>query len=93
MTTSDATTAGHKQAAFIFYLCSMQHDDGSRAADSGKENSDLFGSLPFFYDAYVLMIDMENHIMVEAHHWRTFLLMPSMAEFPFYKRIWNSSEK
>ena len=30
--------------------------------------------------------------MVEAHHWRTFLLMSSMAEFPFYKRLRNSSE-
>ena len=36
MTASDATTVGHKQAAFIFYLCSGERKDGSRAADSGK---------------------------------------------------------
>ena len=36
MTASNATILGHKQAAFIFYLCSTQHDDGSRAADSGQ---------------------------------------------------------
>ena len=92
MSVSNATTLGHKQAAFIFYSCSAQRDDGSRTADSGKQNSDLLGSLPV-YDIYVLRIDMEKHIMVEAHHWRTFLLMSSMAEFPFYKRLRNSSEK
>ena len=36
MTASNATILGHKQAAFIFYLCSARQDDGSRTADSGK---------------------------------------------------------
>lgn len=36
MSVSNATTLGHKQAAFIFYSCFAQRDDGSRTADSGK---------------------------------------------------------
>jgi len=68
-------------------------DDSLWAADAGKENSFLFRSPPVFYNDYVLMINMEMHIMVEAHHRRTFLLMPSMADSRSMKEFGTHLEK